>query len=510
VSGAVTRAGLVARREFLENVRTKGFWLSLGTVPLVLLLSLALPLLSEATRPVIDFAVTDRSGWVLERLVERADAADLERLLARPATPADPEALRTLRERLAETGEAPEAVAARLTGAPADEAERALAEWWTSAPPDAVARVAPRAWRARFDLVHGPARWTPPAEAFANLAAGRIGAWLEIPEDPVGRPGAPPDPVRYHSENLTNDDLRDWIDGRLDAVVRDQRRSEAGIDGADWEWIAAGVEIDLRTADAGGERTATTGDVLAQWAPVAFVYILWISIVVVTQMLMTSTIEEKSSRLVEVLLAALRPVDLMAGKLLGIGATGLAIVGTWLATFVFAALALPALLGAEGALDLGGLATNPVYLGSFVVYFLLGYFFYAAILAGIGSVCESLKEAQTLLIPVQGILFVPLLAMIPIARDPDGPVAAVLTWLPPFTPFAMMNRAAQPPDAWVYVGTTVLMLGSIALALHGAARVFRVGILMTGQPPSLLRLLRWMVRGGPPPATRDDAAEPAP
>ncbi|MFO7765948.1 MAG: cobalamin-dependent protein, partial [Pelovirga sp.] len=135
--------------------------------------------------------------------------------------------------------------------------------------------------------------------------------------------------------------------------------------------------------------------------------------------------------------------------------------------------------GAPTALDLTGLATNPVYLGSFLVYFLLGYLLYAALLAALGSVCNTLKEAQTLAIPVQGVLFVPLLAMIPIGRDPSGTLAQVLTWIPPFTPFVMMNRAAQPPETWVYVATTVLLLVSIAGMTWLGAKVFRIGILMT-------------------------------
>lgn len=72
--------------------------------------------------------------------------------------------------------------------------------------------------------------------------------------------------------------------------------------------------------------------------------------------------------------------------------------------------------------------------------------------------------------------------MIPIGRDPTGLLAQVMTWLPPFTPFVMMNRAASPPDWWVYLGTTLLMLASIAIGLTFAARLFRNGILMTGKP----------------------------
>jgi ABC-2 type transport system permease protein len=96
-----------------------------------------------------------------------------------------------------------------------------------------------------------------------------------------------------------------------------------------------------------------------------------------------------------------------------------------------------------------------------------------------------LKEAQTLMMPIQMLLIVPLIVMVPIGRDPNGLLAQVLSWFPPFTPFVMMNRAAFPPGLVTYVGTTLLMVVSIVFALRGAARLFETGVLMTGKPPRL-------------------------
>ncbi len=103
----------------------------------------------------------------------------------------------------------------------------------------------------------------------------------------------------------------------------------------------------------------------------------------------------------------------------------------------------------------------------------------------IGSLASNLKEAQTLMMPIQLLLIVPLVVMVPIGRDPNGLLAQVLSWLPPFTPFVMMNRAAFPPGLHHYVGTTLLMLVSIFFALRLAARIFETGVLMTGKPPRL-------------------------
>jgi ABC-type Na+ efflux pump permease subunit len=113
-------------------------------------------------------------------------------------------------------------------------------------------------------------------------------------------------------------------------------------------------------------------------------------------------------------------------------------------------------------------------------------------LVGIGAVCNTLKEAQNLMGPITILLILPLLAMVPIGKDPNGTLAKVLSFIPPFTPFVMMNRAAGPPALWEYVATTALLLVSIVVALWAAAKVFRIGVLLTGKPPKLGEILRWI------------------
>ena len=133
---------LIARREFLEHVRTRGFWLSLGTVPLILLLSLAIPVASELSRPDLSFAVTDRSGWLLNKIVRDADASDLERILGRAEREGENDALAALRRHW--RVEHPAALAARvdalLTG-PADDVERAFLDWYRRLDPPAARRI---------------------------------------------------------------------------------------------------------------------------------------------------------------------------------------------------------------------------------------------------------------------------------------------------------------------------------------------------------------------------------
>ncbi|MEM1202802.1 MAG: ABC transporter permease [Acidobacteriota bacterium] len=418
-AGSPARALLVAGREVHENVRTKTFWIGILSVPVLVILAIAVPILIEMGRGPRDLTVVDRSGWVLG------------------------------------------AVEAEMTDAD----------------------------RSRFALVPPPEGDEAGvlAELNRRVVDGDLFAYFVVGADPVAD-----GTVRYVSSNLTDEGPRRWFVDAASAAVRDRRLAQEEISAELAEWIQAPLEVEARTLGAAGEEEDVgVDDYARQWAPVAFVYLLWISIFAISQMLLTNTIEEKSNRIMEVLLSSLSPLELMAGKVLGIAATGLIMVLSWLAFAGVAVSLVPAAV-TEQVGELGSVVTDPRYVLSFVVYFLLGYLFYAGLLVAVGSVCSTLKEAQGLQTPVVIVIMVPLLAMVPIAQDPNGLLARILSFIPPFTPFVMMNRAAGPPALWEYAVTTVLLVLAVAFVLWAAAKVFRVGVLMTGKPPRLGEMLRWV------------------
>ncbi len=298
---------------------------------------------------------------------------------------------------------------------------------------------------------------------------------------------------KYVSNNLTDEGLRRWFSSQATNIVRQLRIEKYGIPGEVADLIQGRIRFEeLKVSEEGEEEEVAKVDTARQWAPVVFVYLLWISVFTISQMLLTNTIEEKSSRIIEVLLSSVSPFELMAGKILGIAATGLTILLSWIVFFLLEIKLAPLVIDNFPEIDLLSIANDPLYLGSFISYFLLGYLFYASFLVGIGSVCNSIKEAQNLMTPVVLVMLVPLLSMVPIAQDPNGTLARFLSYVPPFTPFVMMNRAAGPPSTWEYVVTTLIMIAAIVLMMWAAAKVFRIGILMTGKPPRLIEILRWI------------------
>ena len=496
---------LVARREYLDNIRTRGFWIGVCTLPVMLLLATAATVALNKSEGVASYAIVDESGWVAGAVRKRVLTSDLTKL----ATALDAGVARAPSAPLAQieadlaTGDRTALIDASATllasleheslelTDPHTPAER-LAAFWL-AEPDRVIALAPDVSIARFRLVD--ATGLDRAELNRELRDETLLGYFVIPEDPV----ASGDGAAYVTMKLTQAELRHWFEPWVTQVVRERRVLEENIAPAIADWIAQDVHFAPVVLDAGGNANAArTSDALAQWAPVAFVYLLWISIFTGTQMLLTNTIEEKSNRLVEVLLSSVAAIDLLCGKIAGIAATGITMVAVWFAILAAAALELPHALGGASDVRLSALIENPLYLGSFVVYFLLGYLFYAAILSALGSLANNLKEAQTLILPVQLCLAVPLLVMVPIGRDPNGPVAAVLSWLPPFTPFVMMDRAAFPPSALTYVGTTALLIASIYAMLAIGARIFETGVLESGKPPRLRHAIAVALRTARP------------
>jgi ABC-2 type transport system permease protein len=521
---------IVAQREYLENLRTKTFWIGIFSLPVLLVLSIFIGRILERSKDVRTYAIVDLSArqWLSQAIESRAATTDLQ-ALARAATdgseadqdavrrkvqdwyatlPAD-HPLRDLERRLAPYVESfdPSQVMGG-TEAPElpAEAKAEIFRWAMEASRDperaaALKSIASGIALARYrsvplaefgieDLDPDDPGAIEQARKRLNEAinADRLFAYFVVPSDPLADGAG-----EYVSNNLTDNDLRQWFERHATEVVR-KRRIDAleGVSEAEARRLLATFAFREQKVSASGEtEVVDKSEKASSFAPVIFVYLLWIAVFTAAQMLLTNTVEEKSNRLIEVLLSSVSPLQLMAGKVIGIAATGLTIVVSWVVTALLATRLMPG-GGMFGGVDIASIAGDPLYLTSFVAYFLAGYLLFAAILVALGSVCNSLKEAQNLMQPVFILLIVPLIAMVFVVQDPNGTVATVLTYVPLYTPFLMMNRAGGPPPAWEYVATTVLILVSLVIAFWGAAKIFRVGILMTGKPPKITEILRWL------------------
>lgn len=237
-----------------------------------------------------------------------------------------------------------------------------------------------------------------------------------------------------------------------------------------------------RLAEDGGQVRESQD--LKRLIPIIFMVMLWIITATCGNFLLTSTIEEKSNRVMEVLLSAVSPLELMGGKLLGQA----------LVSFV--------MLVMYGGLCIVGLAAlaqtdliPPIMLLWFLLYFIMAYFLLASFMAAIGSAVTELRDAQALLGPATIILLVPLFLWAPISEAPNGWLAVVTSYIPFLTPFVMILRvagSAEPVAMTEIIATLIIGYITVICMIWAAARVFRVGVLMQGKAPSPLEMIRWI------------------
>jgi ABC-2 type transport system permease protein len=227
-------------------------------------------------------------------------------------------------------------------------------------------------------------------------------------------------------------------------------------------------------------------------------FVLYMVILLYAVAVMRSVLEEKTSRIVEVIVSSLDPWQLMLGKILGVGAVGLTQLGAWaIGGAALAVVGLPALLTARP--ELGQLATltsqlpGPRFFGYFMIFFLSGYFIYSALYAAVGAMCNTDEEAQQAQFPVMILIIIPVIALVGVIENPNSTLSVTLSLIPFFSPFLMFARAAGgAAPAWQVALSIVLMWLTVLAVAWMAGRIYRVGILMTGKRPGIGELLRWL------------------
>jgi ABC-2 type transport system permease protein len=298
--------------------------------------------------------------------------------------------------------------------------------------------------------------------------------------------------AEYQASNVSSFTAVETIEHNLTQVVFTVRLEREGVNPA--VVGRARLPIVLATQKIAGGKT--TQESAAQGFSLAYfmAIILYTSILIYGINVMSSVLEEKTNRVVEVLVSSLRPFELMLGKLIGVGAVSIF-------QFLIWAVSLRFLLSKRG--DGGGAPqagqvfqiphVNVQTALVFVAYFLGGFFLYSAMFAAVGAISSTEQEARQGQQPVSVLLMVSFFAMFAMINDPNSTLAVTLSMIPFCSPIAMPVRwaAGNLPVSEVAVSLGIL-LASIVLVTWLASRIYRVGILMTGKRPSIPELLRWV------------------
>ncbi len=335
--------------------------------------------------------------------------------------------------------------------------------------------------------------------------------YLVIGSDIIDNPNAV---QLYTTENSTIATEKE-IEGILSSIVTQSRIDSSGVEGLAelMGSVMARTKISTYTiemSDSGTveEKVSSSGAAMG----VAYIgsFMIYMFILVYGMMVLQGVVEEKSNRVLEVIVSSVKPFELMMGKILGVASVAILQFIIWiilggLGIYLANSMMFPAtdmVGGAAGGLmptgimGLLGTLTDPWFifriLGGFILFFAGGYLLYASFFAAIGSAVDNVADTQQLQIPVTIPLIVGLTVMLSVMQSPDSSMAFWFSMIPLTSPIIMMARLAYGVPVWELMLSLALLYGSFVGMVYVAAKIYRVGIFMYGKKPTFAEIIRWM------------------
>ena len=333
----------------------------------------------------------------------------------------------------------------------------------------------------------------------ADVIAERLTGYLIVDSATMARGAA-----RYAGRNASSVGENEAVEGALRSALLGLRLETAGIDAAAADTITR-LRVRLETeriTDSGKSGSGVAGMIFG----LVIAMMLYMSIILYGQAILRGVLEEKTTRVAEVILASVKPDILLAGKVIGVGAVGLTQFAVWIASGMFFWGERMKIIGAVGGSAAATAAASgaapmsfafptiePYVIVALLLFFLLGYTLYASLFAAVGAMVSTQEEANQAVQPVMMLLIFSVIFMQPVMLNPTGRLSEVMSLIPFSAPIIMPLRMTATPVPPLQIA---LSLAGVALAALGAiwvsARIYRVGLLMYGKRPSMRELLRWV------------------
>jgi ABC-2 type transport system permease protein len=316
----------------------------------------------------------------------------------------------------------------------------------------------------------------------AAILAGTLDGYLYLAPNALETSTA-----EYFAKNVSDITLVSHLQSAVHEALIAVRFAKDGFDPGRAKSLTRKLDLKPIRVSATGEREDRAVGLLFSSL---LLVMLYTTVLMWGQVVMSGVIEEKTNRVVEVMASTIPATTLFLGKLAGVGAAGLTQFLVWVLSM--------AVVGAwSGAASMTGGTPlpeiTPLLLGSFVLFFLLGYFLYASLYAAVGAAVNTIQEAQNLLFPLIMPLIGALVCFPIVLRNPEGTLAVVLSLIPIFTPLIMFLRiSVLTPPLWQIALSVVLTGATIGAVVWLSARIYRVGILMYGKRPTFPEIVRWV------------------
>lgn len=313
----------------------------------------------------------------------------------------------------------------------------------------------------------------------------------------------PSDNVTLYTHSSPSMVTEEFISGQIEKAIEERRIAAYDIDNLRQIMDNVNVDLSMKTFRLDKEEESETSSLLSYLLGTFMMLILYIFIMLYGQMVMTSIIEEKNNRVLELVVSSVKPNDLMLGKILGIGAVAITQILIWAVLLIAASIWLiPFVSNAAASTDdstltaaLGQLG-DPLFMGQLLVFMVLfligGYLFYSSIYAAIGSAVDNIQDASQL----QTIAIVPIIlafiVSMSVVQDPNSGLAFWTSLIPFTSPMVMMARMPFGIPVWQSILSVVLLYISFFGMIWVAAKIYRVGIFMYGKKPSVMEIIRWI------------------
>jgi len=317
-----------------------------------------------------------------------------------------------------------------------------------------------------------------------RINSGGLDAYLVIPADLSKA-------VELHTKNAGNFSLIGPISSAANAAVVEARLNERGIHVDNVRDLVKSADFQIIKVSKGGEAVEK-GQTIG--VAIALVVLLYMSLLMYGIITMRSVLEEKTTRTMEVLISAVTPSQLLAGKILGVAGVAITQFLIWGATVVLLGtygVAMAAMGGAGSVLS--GIHVPASVMICAVVYFFCGYFLYSSMFAAVGAACSNEQDAAQLQWIAMAPLVFTMLIYSVVLNDSTSRLSVVLSEIPFFAPVLMPLRVSlQTPPVWQIALSIAVLLASIAVVVIGSAKIYRIGILMYGKRPTLPEMFRWL------------------
>jgi ABC-2 type transport system permease protein len=447
----VTKLWAIIKREYLQRVRSRMFlvWTILG--PLMMVLFTVVPAFifqikaGEATR----LAILDQSGRMYERVREEILQGHAGDSAAGGSSSASDVVNQNPRERVQRAGELTGAnyqiEQVSLDGHSLEEVRQSLAE---------------------------------------RVSHNRLDGYINIPPDILERGEA-----EYYGRNVGDVITGEQLEASLSRAVTEERMVAANIDPARVRKMAEPVRMNtIKISESGEEKDS--GGLFYLVFLVGF--LIYLTLIMYGQVILAAVVEEKETRIAEVLFSSVSSFTLMMGKLIGVSLVALTQYAVWALAFVAFALYGVNVL-AERGLDVALPQIPPLLVLYFFLFFLLGYFIYATIYVLVGSMVTTTQEGGQVSLPVMFMLIIGFYLAFPVLRSPNSSFAFWVSMVPFFSPITMMVRiVAQTPPFWQIALSFLIGCCTVLLLIWLAARIYRVGMLMYGKRATIPEVLRWL------------------